>query len=291
MATKQREKKYHISINNEIVECHAYKRACPRGPASQHFSSIEKAMVVADKFNENKVKSKFEMYKLEDGTVILSANCKEQFRELSNASLTIHKIDNTISSIKEKMRQKMVEKNISSLQTPYGSIKSIAEADRKSVDIDKLKEDGLYYENLKDSNAKAFTYFDVLGKDAKTKRDAMEKAEDVDVDFNIVIDEDTGEYVLDEKSLEFVKSLYDLDQANKQAKEKYDELRNQLCDEMEEEGIPNIRFGNTAWVRTPETTKKIVDTKLLREKKIYDKYAKTTKTKPQLRIKWDVQAA
>lgn len=287
MTTGQREKKYHISINNEVVECHAYVRPCPRGGASQHFSSMEKAMAVADRFNENHTKSKFEMCKLENGTVVLSAESKRQFRELSNANLTIIKMNNTISAIKEKMRQKLVAMNLDSLQTPYGKLRAVAETQTSSVDSNMLKADGIYDENSKESMTKGHMKFEILNDRDEAKKNSMTKAEDVDFDFNIVVDKDTGEYKLDEESLEALKSLYDLDQINKRAKENYDEIRSQLYEEMGESNIPNIKFGNTIWERVPDYTRRIVDTKLLKEKKLYDKYVKTNTKQAYLAITWD----
>lgn len=103
------------------------------------------------------------------------------------------------------------------------------------------------------------------------------------------IDEDTGDVVENIYSLdkEVSKKIADFEKAIKEMKEKEDELKAAILEEMQKKNIIKIDTEELIITKIAPTTRETLDTKLLKEElpDIYDSYVKISEVKASLRIK------
>lgn len=279
--------KYHIKKDGSKAICRATVRACPRGGASQHFSTPEDCDKALDKMNEKASRNEFAIARV-GNKIVISEESKKLIRDLSAAQLNIDKIENTSRKIKDTIKNVLEEMGVKKISTQYGDLSYVKSSERASVDVDKLKEDNLYDKFLKESDRRAYVAFNLNGDDDGSRRRALTKADDFEVQFSkddIVVN-DNGNVYLSNRGLELIKNLRDIDLALDEVKEKHKLMRDNLGRVMDEEGLPGIKFGGSYWERVPEMTVNIVDTQKLKDRGIYNEYSKKININSSIRTKW-----
>lgn len=279
--------KYHIKKNGEKAVCHATKRACPRGGASQHFTSIEDCNVAIDKINEKTANNEYAIARV-GNKIVISDESKESIKNLTTAQINIEKIEKTVKAVKDSIRDVFEEVGAKKASTEYGDLTFVAASERRQIDVDKMKESGIYEDYLRDSEKSSYVTFKILDDEDGAKRAKLTEPDKLNYSFtkdDVLVDLN-GVAHLSENGLNLVKKLKYMDQSLKVIKEKHKEQRDKFKEAMQEEDLPGIKFGGSYWESVPETTARIVDSKALKESGLYDDYCKTTETSSSLRVKW-----
>lgn len=279
--------KYHIKKNGEKAICNAKVRACPRGGASQHFESIEDCEKALDIMNERTSKNQFAIARV-GNKIVISEDSKKAIRDLTTSQLNIEKLDNTIKKAKDTIKEVFEEMGIKKVSTEYANMTVVGSSQKKSVDVDKLKEAGIYDDYLKESERSGYLSFKIIDDEDGSKRRSLTDPGDFDVPFTKedVIVNDNGEVTLSERGLKLIKNLRDMDANLKEVKAKQSELKDDLKEVMNDEELPGIKFGGSCWNNFPDTIAKIVDSQALKDDGIYEDYIKTVETKSSIRFKW-----
>lgn len=279
--------KYHIKKDGTRGVCTAIVRPCPRGGAAQHFDNPEEMDVAIDKMHERAAKGTFAIGVV-NGKIAMDDRTKKSLRDLTSAQVNIKKVENTVKVMKEQVREVLASADIKSLKTEYGTLSAKDASERRSVDIDKLKEAGLYGDYLKETNVKGHVAFRITGDEDGSKMAELVKADNVKLNFSkddIIIDED-GNAILSENGNRIISQLRSIDLSTKQLAEEHKKLRDELHEVLNEEKLQGLNFGGSYWDNIPEGTSMRIDTSKLKDDGIYDDYLKTVEVNPLLSIRW-----
>lgn len=279
--------KYHIKKDGTRGVCTATIRPCPRGGAAQHFEDPNDMDIAIDKMNERAAAGTFAISAV-NGKIAMDDRTKKSIRDLTSAQVNIKKIENTVKAMKDQVREVLAATNIKSLKTEYGTLTAKDASERRTVDIDRLKEAGLYNDYLKEINVKGHVAFRIDNDEDGSKMATLTTPEKFKLDFSssdIITDED-GNATLSENGNKIISQLRELDLSTKELAKKHKELRDELSEVLNEEGIENLHFGGSSWESIPEGTSVRVDTARLKEDDIYDDFVRTVKVEPSLTARW-----
>ena len=154
--------------------------------------------------------------------------------------------------------------------------------------IGRLKEAGLYNDYLKEINVKGHVAFRIDNDEDGSKMATLTTPEKFKLDFSssdIITDED-GNATLSENGNKIISQLRELDLSTKELAKKHKELRDELSEVLNEEGIENLHFGGSSWESIPEGTSARVDVSRLKEDNIYDDYVRMVQVDPSLTARW-----
>lgn len=279
--------KYHIKKDGTPGICTATVRPCPRGGAAQHFENPEDLDKAIDGMNERAAAGTFAISAV-NGKIAMDDRTKKSIRDLTSAQVNIKKIENTVKVMKDQVREVLASADVKSLKTEYGTLTVKDASERKTVDIDRLKEAGLYNDYLKEINVKGHVAFRIDNDEDGSKMATLTTPEKFKLDFSssdIVIDED-GNATLSENGNKIISQLRELDLSTKELAKKHKELRDELSEILNEEGIENLHFGGSSWESIPEGTSARVDVSRLKEDNIYDDYIRMVQVDPSLTARW-----
>ena len=279
--------KYHIKKDGTRGVCTATVRPCPRGGAAQHFENPEDLDKAIDGMNERAAAGTFAISAV-NGKIAMDDRTKKSIRDLTSAQVNIKKIENTVKVMKDQVREVLVSADVKSLKTEYGTLTVKDASERKTVDIDKLKEAGLYNDYLKEINVKGHVAFRIDNDEDGSKMATLTTPEKFKLDFSssdIITDED-GNATLSENGNKIISQLRELDLSTKELAKKHKELRDELSEVLNEEGIENLHFGGSSWESIPEGTSARVDVSRLKEDNIYDDYIRMVQVDSSLTARW-----
>lgn len=279
--------KYHIKKDGTKGICTATVRPCPRGGAAQHFEDPNDMDLAIDKMNERAAAGTFAISAV-NGKIAMDDRTKKSIRDLTTAQVNIKKIENTVKAMKDQVREVLAAAGVKSLKTEYGTLSVKDASERRTVDIDKLKEAGLYADYLKEINVKGHVAFHIDNDEDGSKMRSLTTPEKFKLDFSssdIIID-DNGNATLSENGNKIVKQLRDLDLSTKELSERHKELRDEFHKVLSEENLSNLHFGGSSWESIPEGTSARVDVSRLKEDDIYDSYIRTIEVDPSLMTRW-----
>ena len=279
--------KYHIKKDGTRGVCTATIRPCPRGGAAQHFENPEDLDKAIDGMNERAAAGTFAISAV-NGKIAMDDRTKKSIRDLTSAQVNIKKIENTVKVMKDQVREVLASADVKSLKTEYGTLTVKDASERRTVDIDRLKEAGLYNDYLKEINVKGHVAFRIDNDEDGSKMATLTTPEKFKLDFSssdIITDED-GNASLSENGNKIISQLRELDLSTKELAKKHKELRDELNEVLNEEGIENLHFGGSSWESIPEGTSARVDVSKLKEDNIYDDYIRMVQVDPSLTARW-----
>lgn len=279
--------KYHIKKDGTRGVCTATIRPCPRGGAAQHFEDPSDMDIAIDKMNERAAAGTFAISAV-NGKIAMDDRTKKSIRDLTSAQVNIKKIENTVKAMKDQVREVLASADVKSLKTEYGTLTVKDASERRTVDIDRLKEAGLYNDYLKEINVKGHVAFRIDNDEDGSKMATLTTPEKFKLDFSssdIITDED-GNATLSENGNKIISQLRELDLSTKELAKKHKELRDELSEVLNEEGIENLHFGGSSWESIPEGTSARVDVSRLKEDDIYDDFVRTVEVNPSLTARW-----
>lgn len=208
--------KYHIKKDGLPGICKAKVRPCPRGGSCQHFNNIDQMNLAIDKMNGRAVSGTF-AFGVVDGKLAMEDSTKETIRHMTSAQINIKKIENTISAMKEQIRIAMVDANIQSLKTQYGTLSAKDASERRTIDIEKLKANGIYADYLKEIDVRGHVSFYLVDDEDGSKMEKLTKPASFKLGFDasdIIVDE-KGNATLSERGEKIIKSIRNLDISTK----------------------------------------------------------------------------
>lgn len=279
--------KYHIKKDGTRGVCTATIRPCPRGGAAQHFENPEDLDKAIDGMNERAAAGTFAISAV-NGKIAMDDRTKKSIRDLTSAQVNIKKIENTVKVMKDQVREVLASANVKSLKTEYGTLTVKDASERRTVDIDRLKEAGLYNDYLKEVNVKGHVAFRIDNDEDGSKMATLTTPERFKLDFSPsdIVVRDDGSVILSENGKRVIKQLRELDLSTKELAKKHKELRDELSEVLNEEGIENLHFGGSSWESIPEGTSARVDVSRLKEDNIYDDYIRMVQVDPSLTARW-----
>ena len=279
--------KYHIKKDGTRGVCTATVRPCPRGGAAQHFEDPNDMDIAIDKMNERAAAGTFAISAV-NGKIAMDDRTKKSIRDLTSAQVNVKKIENTVKVMKDQVREVLASADVKSLKTEYGTLTVKDASERRTVDIDRLKEAGLYNDYLKEINVKGHVAFRIDNDEDGSKMATLTTPEKFKLDFSssdIITDED-GNATLSENGNKIISQLRELDLSTKELAKKHKELRDELSEVLNEEGIENLHFGGSSWESIPEGTSARVDVSRLKEDNIYDDYIRMVQVDSSLTARW-----
>lgn len=141
--------KYHIGKGGIPRICKAVVRPCPYGGDEAHFTTIDAAQRAADnlntqlqQLNQNQqigfatVNNNAYVYN-SDGVELAS-------RLLVKAKRNKERLESAFDYYKNQLLRTMENANVKSIKDEIGTVSFIAAGERTTVDVDSLKEQGLY---------------------------------------------------------------------------------------------------------------------------------------------------
>ena len=279
--------KYHIKKDGTRGVCTATIRPCPRGGAAQHFENPEDLDKAIDGMNERAAAGTFAISAV-NGKIAMDDRTKKSIRDLTSAQVNIKKIENTVKVMKDQVREVLASADVKSLKTEYGTLTVKDASERRTVDIDRLKEAGLYNDYLKEINVKGHVAFRIDNDEDGSKMATLTTPEKFKLDFSSsdIITDENGNVTLSENGNKIISQLRELDLSTKELAKKHKELRDELNEVLNEEGIENLHFGGSSWESIPEGTSARVDVSRLKEDDIYDDYIRMVQVDPSLTARW-----
>ena len=285
--------KYHIGKGGIPRICKAVVRPCPYGGDEAHFTTIEGAQHAADslntqlqRLNENEqigfatVNNNAYVYNSE-GVDLAS-------RLLVKAKRNKERLESAFDYYKNQLLRTMENANVKSIKDEIGTVSFIAAGERTTVDVDSLKEQGLYdqYSKLSHYNEFITTEDDIedskLAKVAKDYRTSLKDYSSDDISFSV-----TEDGQLSPEGKDALRKLRDLKLKIDRFKEVEKEVKSRLIESMKSNNLKEYTANGTKFIYVPEGDRSIVDTQALKDAYIYDVYARQTPVKASLRFKFN----
>lgn len=294
MAKQEGGVSYHISKSGAPAICRAKVRPCPRGTSMSHYASIETANKVADNLNKRlmegvNLNDTVEVMNIDGEGYVTGAGAKA-LDTFHSVDLYIKRLESISAKAREKIYTRMSKDGVDKISTDFVAINRMAPGTSKSVDPEKMRQVGVFDEYSKDSDVKEHIR---LEKDEdkgmyKTLNDTSDKV-DVGMPFSIAkkggafVKDESGNYKLTEKSEESLRNFVKLENKIEQLKATRDLAKEQLMASMKENGITEIRTRHSKFVIEPPTTRRIADTKKMKDAGIYDDFVRHTRKKGSIR--------
>lgn len=284
--------KYHIGKGGIPRICKAVVRPCPYGGDEAHFTTIDAAQRAADnlntqlqQLNQNQqigfatVNNNAYVYN-SDGVELAS-------RLLVKAKRNKERLESAFDYYKNQLLRTMENANVKSIKDEIGTVSFIAAGERTTVDVDSLKEQGLYDQYSKLSHYSEFitTEDDIedskLAKVAKDYQTSLKDYSSDDISFSV-----TEDGQLSPEGREALRKLRDLKLKIDRFKETEKEVKSRLIESMKSQNLKEYTANGIKFIYVPEGDRSIVDTQALKDAELYNTYSRVVPTEATVRFRF-----
>lgn len=279
--------KYHIGKDGTPKRCRATK-ACPYGSISDHFNTVEEGQAIADDLNEQLQNAKSFGIAKSGNWVQLDKETEFAVVKLNNLRITMNRLDNIKNNARKQILDSMKDLQVKSIKDETATLSFVEGKPTLGVDIEKLKESGLYEDYSKETNpVQEHLQLKVERTDKVAKfEEKMTMPSGESINFNLSVDED-GVAHIDDETKNALRKLKEFEDTIKQTKELEKQLRAELMESMKDANVNEIKVGTASLEYVPEHTRTIVDTKKLKDNGLYEEYSKYNDKADSIRIKFN----
>lgn len=291
--TQQRSNvKYHIGKNGIPRVCRSVKKPCPYGGIGAHFTDVESAQAVADDLNQQLyrfIENKEFGLAVNGEYVVPTKDTEKAILQLQNFKYNLIQMETILKKTKADIYRQLQEVDVKSLDTEIGKITTVKGSERKQVDVDALKDAGLYDNYLKPSNYSEYTQviFDEETQESGKIQRFQNKLKSYDgetLDLDLRVEGD--QVVASEQTIKALEELRDFQRTIEIAKSLEKVTKNRLMETMKEANVNTVTVGKTQLVYVPKGERMIVDTEKLKDTNMYEQYTKTISVAPGIRVKF-----
>lgn len=286
--------KYHIGKGGIPRICKAVVRPCPYGGDEAHFSTIEAAQSAADNLNTqlqqlNQNRQIGFATTNNNAYVYNSDGVELASRLLVKAKRNKDRLESAFSYYKGQLLRTMQNSSLKSIKDEIGTVSYIAGGERNVVDVDTLKEQGLYdqYSKLSHYNEFITTEDDIENsKLAKVSEDYYKSLKDYrsdDISFSV-----TEDGQLSPEGKEALRKLRDLKIKMDKLNDTEKEVKRRLIESMKAQNINEYTVNGKKFIYVPEGDRSIVDTQALKDAELYNVYSRTVPTEATVRFRFTV---
>lgn len=291
--TQQRSNvKYHIGKNGIPRVCRSVKKPCPYGGIGAHFTDVESAQAVADDLNQQLyrfIENKEFGLAVNGEYVVPTKDTEKAILQLQNFKYNLIQMETILKKTKADIYRQLQEVDVKSLDTEIGKITTVKGSERKQVDVDALKDAGLYDNYLKPSNYSEYTrvIFDEETQESGKIQRFQNKLKSYDgetLDLDLRVEGD--QVVASEQTIKALEELRDFQRTIEIAKSLEKVTKNRLMETMKEANVNTVTVGKTQLVYVPKGERMIVDTEKLKDTNMYEQYTETISVAPGIRVKF-----
>lgn len=291
--TQQRSNvKYHIGKNGIPRVCRSVKKPCPYGGIGAHFKDVESAQAVADDLNQQLqrfIDNKEFGIAVNGEYVMPSKDTEKAILQLQNFKYNLTQMEAILKKTKADIYRQLQAVDVKSLDTEIGKITTVKGSERKSVDVEALKNAGIYDDYLKPSSYSEYTQvvFDEETRESGKIQRFQNKlktydGETLDLDLRV----EGTDVVASEQTIKALEELRAFQETVDRAKALEKETKSRLMATMKEAKVNTVTVGKTQLVYVPDGERMIVDTASLKDSNIYERYTKTVSVAPGIRVKF-----
>lgn len=291
--TQQRSNvKYHIGKNGIPRICRSVKKPCPYGGIGAHFKDVESAQAVADDLNQQLqrfIDNKEFGIAVNGEYVMPTKDTEKAILQLQNFKYNLTQMEAILKKTKADIYRQLQDVDVKSLDTEIGKITTVKGSERKSVDVEALKNAGIYDDYLKPSSYSEYTQvvFDEETRESGKIQRFQSKLKTYDgetLDLDLRVEGD--EVVASEQTIKALEELRAFQETVDRAKALEKETKSRLMATMKEAKVNTVTVGKTQLVYVPDGERMIVDTASLKDSNIYEQYTKTVSVAPGIRVKF-----
>lgn len=284
--------KYHIGKGGIPRICKAVVRPCPYGGDEAHFTTIDAAQRAADNLN-TQLQQLNQNQQIGFATVNNNAYVYNSegvdlaSRLLVKAKRNKERLESAFDYYKNQLLRTMENANVKSIKDEIGTVSFIAAGERTSVDVDALKEQGLYdqYSKLSHYNEFITTEDDIednkLAKVAKDYQTSLKDYSSDDISFSV-----TEDGQLSPEGKEALRKLRDLKLKIDRFKETEKEVKSRLIESMKSQNLKEYTANGIKFIYVPEGDRSIVDTQALKDAELYNTYSRVIPTEATVRFRF-----
>lgn len=291
--TQQRSNvKYHIGKNGIPRVCRSVKKPCPYGGIGAHFKDVESAQAVADDLNQQLqrfIDNKEFGIAVNGEYVMPTKDTEKAILQLQNFKYNLTQMEAILKKTKADIYRQLQDVDVKSLDTEIGKITTVKGSERKSVDVEALKNAGIYDDYLKPSSYSEYTQvvFDEETRESGKIQRFQNKlktydGETLDLDLRV----EGTDVVASEQTIKALEELRAFQETVDRAKALEKETKSRLMATMKEAKVNTVTVGKTQLVYVPDGERMIVDTASLKDSNIYEQYTKTVSVAPGIRVKF-----
>ena len=291
--TQQRSNvKYHIGKNGIPRVCRSVKKPCPYGGIGAHFKDVESAQAVADDLNQQLqrfIDNKEFGIAVNGEYVMPTKDTEKAILQLQNFKYNLTQMEAILKKTKADIYRQLQDVDVKSLDTEIGEITTVKGSERKSVDVEALKDAGIYDDYLKPSSYSEYTQvvFDEETRESGKIQRFQNKlktydGETLDLDLRV----EGTDVVASEQTIKALEELRAFQETVDRAKALEKETKSRLMATMKEAKVNTVTVGKTQLVYVPDGERMIVDTASLKDSNIYEQYTKTVSVAPSIRVKF-----
>ena len=284
--------KYHIGKGGIPRICKATVRPCPYGGDEAHFTTINAAQRAADNLNSQlqqlNQNQQIGFATVNNNAYVYNSDGVElASRLLVKSKRNKERLESAFDYYKNQLLRTMQNANIKSIKDELGTISFIAAGERTTVDVDSLKEQGLYDQYSKLSHYSEFitTEDDIedskLAKVAKDYETSLKDYSSDDISFSV-----TEDGQLSPEGREALRKLRDLKLKIDRFKETEKEVKSRLIESMKSQNLKEYTANGIKFIYVPEGDRSIVDTQALKDAELYNIYSRTIPTEAQVRFRF-----
>lgn len=292
MAQQRSNVRYHIGKNGIPRVCRSVKKLCPYGGIGAHFTNVESAQAVADDLNQQLqrfIESKEFGVAVNGEYVMPTKDTEKAILQLQNFKYNLKQMEAILKKTKADIYRQLQDVDVKSLDTEIGKITTVKGSERKSVDVDALKDAGIYDDYLKSSSYSEYAqviFDEETQESGKIKRFKNKlntyDGETLDLDLRVEGDQ----VVASEQTIKALEELRDFQRTIEIAKSLEKVTKNRLMETMKEANVNTVTVGKTQLVYVLDGDRMIVDTEKLKDVKLYEQYTKTVSVAPGIRVKF-----
>lgn len=291
--TQQRSNvKYHIGKNGIPRVCRSVKKPCPYGGIGAHFKDVESAQAVADDLNQQLqrfIDNKEFGIAVNGEYVMPTKDTEKAILQLQNFKYNLTQMEAILKKTKADIYRQLQAVDVKSLDTEIGKITTVKGSERKSVDVEALKNAGIYDDYLKPSSYSEYTQvvFDEETQKSRKIQRFQNKLKTYDGEtFDLDLRVEGDEVIASEQTIKALEELRAFQETADRAKALEKETKSRLMATMKEAKVNTVTVGKTQLVYVPDGERMIVDTASLKDSNIYERYTKTVSVAPGIRVKF-----
>lgn len=277
--------KYHIGKGGIPRICKAVVRPCPYGGDEAHFTTIDAAQRAADNLNTQlqqlNQNQQIGFATINNNAYVYNSDGVElASRLLVKAKRNKERLESAFDYYKNQLLRTMENANVKSIKDELGTVSFIAAGERTTVDVDSLKEQGLYdqYSKLSHYNEFITTEDDIedskLAKVAKDYQSSLKDYSSDDISFSV-----TEDGQLSPEGREALRKLRDLKLKIDRFKETEKEVKSRLIESMKSQNLKEYTANGIKFIYVPEGDRSIVDTQALKDAELYNTYSRVVPTR------------
>lgn len=282
--------KYHIGKGGIPRICKAVVRPCPYGGDEAHFTTIDAAQRAADNLNTQlqqlNQNQQIGFATINNNAYVYNSDGVElASRLLVKAKRNKERLESAFDYYKNQLLRTMENANVKSIKDELGTVSFIAAGERTTVDVDSLKEQGLYdqYSKLSHYNEFITTEDDIedskLAKVAKDYQSSLKDYSSDDISFSV-----TEDGQLSPEGREALRKLRDLKLKIDRFKETEKEVKSRLIESMKSQNLKEYTANGIKFIYVPEGDRSIVDTQALKDAELYNIYSRVVPTEATVRF-------